>query len=104
MSRKDAFAFLREVADDKKLREKIKGQDQQSILQIAEKEGFSFTLNELRDVNNEIRGTSDELSDELMEMVVGGLSTHGGANWFENNIDRLRTAYDDLSGNLKSRT
>ena len=102
MSRKDAFAFLRKVAGDNRLREKIKSLEQQSILMTAEEEGFSFTLDELRDVNEEIRGTSDELSDELMEMVVGGLSTHEGANWFENNIDRLRTVYDDLSGNLKS--
>ena len=83
MSRKDAFAFLKKVADDNRLREKIKGQDQQSIPQIAEEEGFSFTLDELRDVKNEIRGTSDELSDELMEMVVGGLSTHNVPNWFD---------------------
>ena len=83
MSRKDAFAFLRKAADDNRLREKIKGQDHQSILQIAEEEGFSFTLDEFRDVNNEIRGNSDELSDELMEMVVGGLSTYNVSNWFE---------------------
>ena len=98
MSRKDAFAFLRKVADDNRLREKIKGLDQQSMVQIAEEEGFSFTMDELRDVNEEIRGTSDELSDELMEMVVGGLSTHGAAYLFENNIDRLRLVYDDMNG------
>lgn len=98
MSRKDAFAFLRRCSDDEHLRGKIRDKGLESLLQIAKDEGLAFTLDELKEVNNEIRGTTDELSHDLLEMVVGGLSIEDTADWLERNIDKLKSVYDDING------
>jgi|GEM_PF-1196348 len=98
MSRKDAFAFLRRCADDEHLRERIRGKGLKSILQVAGEGGLSFTLAELEEVNNEIRGTTDELSHDLLEMVAGGLSIEDTSDWLEKNTDKLKSVYDDIDG------
>lgn len=89
---------MRRCADDENLRGKIRDKDLKSIFQVARAEGFFFTADELKEVNNEIRGTSDELSHDLLDMVVGGLSIEDTTDWLERNTDKLRSVYDDIDG------
>ena len=98
MPRKDAFTFLRRCADDERLRKRIRNKDLESILRIAGEEEFFFTLDELKEVNNEIRGNTDELSHDFLDMVVGGLSIEDTTDWLERNTDKLRSVYDDING------
>lgn len=100
MSRKDAFALLRKSADDERLRNKLRAGGKDAVLRIAEAEGFSFSLEELHEVSREIKGQTEELSDDLLEVVVGGISLDDAAGWFERNLDKLRSVYDDINGNF----
>lgn len=98
MSRKDAFAFLRKSADDERLQNKLREGGKDAILPIAVEEGFSFSMQELNEVSREIKGDTEELSDDLLEIVVGGISLDDAASWFEKNLDKLRSVYDDING------
>jgi predicted ribosomally synthesized peptide with nif11-like leader len=96
MSRKDALAFLKKIAEDNEVRAKVMAAPLQNTPDIAREKGFHFTIEELKDVGKEIKGTSDELSDDMLEFVVGGVSTQDIERWFGKHIDRLKTIYDDI--------
>ncbi|CAB5112713.1 hypothetical protein D3OALGB2SA_2502 [Olavius algarvensis associated proteobacterium Delta 3] len=92
MSKKNAVAFLNRLAEDKALAHQVKNAGKGHIAEIAGEVGYSFTLGELESIAGEIKGDTDELSDDLLEMVVGGLDTHFAGNPFL----CLGEAYDHL--------
>jgi len=98
MSRKTAFAFLRKCADDEALKNRIRAGGEDGIARIAREEGFDFSVEELREVSREIKGDTEELSEEFLDIVVGGITLNDAANWFEKNLEKLKSVYDDING------
>ncbi len=98
MSRQDAFAFLRKSADDPELRRRLQAGGETVVLAIAKEEGFCVTLEELREVIQEIKGETDALSDDLLEIVAGGISFEDAVNWLEKNQDKFKSLYGDIDG------
>jgi len=96
MSKKDAIAFLNQLTENKTLARQVKDSGKEQIPELAREAGYSFTLEELESIIGEIKGDKDELSDELLEMVVGGLNIHNVENWAERSFYRLGEAYDRL--------
>jgi predicted ribosomally synthesized peptide with nif11-like leader len=96
MSRRDALAFLEKIAGDRGLRARVKAASIQDTLAIAKETGFDVTIEELKEVGKEIKGTSHELSDEMLGVVIGGVSTQDIERWFHEHLDTLRTVYDDI--------
>ncbi len=96
MSRRDALAFLKRIAENEDLRARIKAASANDIPDIARGMGFDITAEELKDVGKEIMGAYDELSDEILEFVVGGVSTQDIERWFYEQADTLKKIYDDI--------
>ena len=96
MTKKDALAFLNRLSKDEALSKRVKATGKEGIAAIAREEGLSLTLEEIESVVREIKGSSDELSDDLLEMVVGGLSVSDIGRWVEENIGKLADAYDSF--------
>ena len=102
MSKKDAIAFLNRLADDKALARQVKDAGKEQIPDLAREAGYSFTLEEMDSIVGEITGDKDELSDDLLEKVVGGLNIHNAEEWMEMNFYRLSETYDALIGKVST--
>lgn len=96
MSKRDALAFLNRLAEDKALAQQVKDASKEHLPDLARETGYSFTLEELESIVGEIKGDKDELSDDLLEMVVGGLNIQNVESWMDLNFYRLGEAYDRL--------
>jgi predicted ribosomally synthesized peptide with nif11-like leader len=96
MSKKDALLFLKKISDDPLLTAKLRGSDKDNIVKIAEEIGYFVSLEELKQVSREIKGSMQELSDEDLDMVVGGISSEEIAAWAEDNIDKLVILYENI--------
>ncbi len=96
MSKKDAMVFLNRLAEDKAFAQQVKDAGKDQIPELAREAGYSFTLDELESIVGEIKGDKDELSDDLLERVVGGLNIQNVERWMELNFYRLGEAYDRL--------
>lgn len=79
MSVENASAFFKKLEEDEAFRtrilkdERLKNATPETILGVAEAEGFPFTLDELKQAQEALKDV--ELSDEELEQVVGA----GGA-------------------------
>lgn len=96
MSKKDVIVFLNRLAEDKAFAQQVKNVGKKQIPELAGEAGYSFTLEELESIAGEIKGDKDELSDDLLEMVVGGLNIQNVESWMDLNFYRLGEAYDRL--------
>ena len=61
MSKKDALAFLNQIADDTELMLAAKAAGKDKIIDVAARAGFYVTLEELKMVSKEIKGIESEL-------------------------------------------
>ncbi len=96
MTKRDALIFLKRLKDDAKLMAEVRAAGKNGIIKICEKLGYSIELDELEVVSKEIKGVGSDLSDEQLELVVGGLSSDEIAKWTEANLDKLDMVYKDL--------
>ena len=66
MSIESAKAFLEKVKNDEDFRKELEGQASiEERIEFAKEKGFDFTT-------EEIDSLSDEMSDEMLEIVTGG--------------------------------
>ncbi len=96
MSKRDALIFLKRLTEDAKLMSEVRAAGKKGIVRVCEKMGYSIELEELEAVSKEIKGVNGDLSDEQLELVVGGLSSDEIATWTEANIDKLNVVYQDF--------
>ncbi|MGI6712391.1 MAG: Nif11-like leader peptide family RiPP precursor [Bacillota bacterium] len=81
MSGKDIYAFLERCKNDEGFREEVtrlaeKGKKGDAMLEIAAREGFTFTAEEFaaaaKKEREQAKSQSQELSDEFLANVSGG--------------------------------
>ncbi|MBW1962658.1 MAG: Nif11-like leader peptide family RiPP precursor [Deltaproteobacteria bacterium] len=73
MSQENVKGFLKNMAQDEKLRAEFEKADKDEIIILAEKAGIPFSLDELKAVIEASPMTvSEELSDDDLEKVAGG--------------------------------
>ncbi|MFO8031571.1 MAG: Nif11-like leader peptide family RiPP precursor [Desulfohalobiaceae bacterium] len=76
MSIEAAKAFIEKVKTDAELAKKVKeSEDADSKLQIAKQEGYEFTAEEAKRVQ-------EELTEEDLDSVAGGVLGTGGGSTF----------------------
>jgi hypothetical protein len=79
--------FLQVLLQDRSAQEGLKGShDNQSFIKmavdVAAKKGFKFTVEQLEaQIFKAIAPMFDELSDDQLELVVGGGGSNNGNNW-----------------------
>jgi len=96
MTRKDAFAFLKNIAENADLLAEVTMAGKGRIPEIAAASGYSVTMDELRSVLEEIKGEGTELTDDDLEAVVGGVRMEDLTKWAASNLDKLKVIYGDI--------
>jgi predicted ribosomally synthesized peptide with nif11-like leader len=78
MSQEIALQFIQQVSENKKLLERLRAaKDVVEVLEIAKESGFNLTAETLKMAATLVAQgvTSDELSEQDLEMVAGGGQT-----------------------------
>lgn len=84
MSAENIMRFREELKTNDELKEKLEGlklnyENFEELISFAREAGFEFTLEELMEVNS--KPVTEELSNEQLDKVVGGLATESGC-WY----------------------
>ena len=75
MSVENAKAFIEKLNSDETFRNRIaEAGDDQARLHMAREAGYEFTAAEFNNTVAKMTGAADELADEELELVSGGIS------------------------------
>jgi predicted ribosomally synthesized peptide with nif11-like leader len=72
------LSFVQKTNEDPKLREQVANMNALSLISVADRLGYHFSLDELVSTFKSI--ASDEISEEDLEHVAGGYQTGGSAH------------------------
>ncbi len=89
MAVKDVLAFLISLAQDRQLGERVASAGPQELIKAAAGAGFHFTWEELESVVREIKGAGEEVSDEVLDLVAGGVTTSEIQAWVSERLSKL---------------
>jgi predicted ribosomally synthesized peptide with nif11-like leader len=87
VTKRDALAFLSALAKDSRLSQQIVTKE--DVMKAAEEAGFSVEWEELESVVREIKGSGDEVSDDILDQVAAGLSMDEIQAWVGENLKKL---------------
>jgi predicted ribosomally synthesized peptide with nif11-like leader len=93
VSKKDAFVFLRTLAQDPLLSKRLLSGGKEEVIKAIDEAGLSLTWEELETVVREIKGSGDEVSDDVLDLIAGGLSFGQIQEWVRVNLDKLYSPF-----------
>jgi hypothetical protein len=93
VSKKDAFVFLRVLAQDPLLSKRLLSGGKEEVIKAIDEAGLSLTWEELEAVVREIKGSGDEVSDDVLDLIAGGLSFGQIQEWVRVNLDKLYSPF-----------
>ena len=69
--------FMDSVGKDDELSAKVKeaGTDADKLIELGKEKNFEFTRQDMKDMNDQMGTSTEELSDEDLEKVAGGFVT-----------------------------
>ena len=94
MSQKDALAFLARLSTDSELSRQVSAAEKGEIIRIALRAGFRIEWEELEAVVRQIKGADGEISDDILELVAGGLSLNEIEKWVSDNVSKFAGTFD----------
>ena len=89
MAGKDVLAFLIFLAQDRQFGERVTSTGPEELLKAAAEAGFHFTWEELETVVRDIKGTGEEVSDEVLDLIAGGVTPSEIQAWVSEKLSNL---------------
>ncbi len=78
MSKQVALQFLQKAAADKALQEKIRSASVDALMKVAKSAGFEFDASDYKAAVSAFQElASDELSEDVLDMIAGGTGFSG---------------------------
>ena len=89
MAAKDVLAFLVSLAQDRQFSARLASAGPEEIIKAAQEAGLHFTWEELESVVREIKGAGEEISDDMLDLVAGGVTPSEIQAWVSSKLSGL---------------